>query len=239
MSQYIDVFFPIWLNDIPSQFNMNIRHLSAINTDEQFPPFHKFLDNIYQSSLFAVRILENSLRQNQSNDSNMIAFPCQKNRRFPNYVKSPNVKDEFIFYTNILPINTQRIPFNISKAVDNDLNTCWRSRSNVIGGDFFGIDFLYIQTNLTFSITIEHTKYLQKKLDLNFSLDGLWWLTYLSLNGITEKPVDDSTSNFNRYTIIFNSTEFNLGFHSFRYVAFNSTETFYSGDFQVCDVQIL
>ncbi|CAF1461751.1 unnamed protein product [Adineta steineri] len=73
---------------------------------------------------------------------------------------------------------------------------------------------------------------------MNLSFDGLWWITYPSMNGITIRS-QNSTSNKQQYMITFNSTQFNLGFRSFRYVAFNVSRTSYLEEFQVCDVKII
>ncbi|CAF4477840.1 unnamed protein product [Rotaria sp. Silwood2] len=261
---FSDVFFSIWLNDIPSQFNMNIRNLPASNAGASFSSTSKFLQYQYESSVLAIRILEHNLRQNQSNDTNYIGFSRRQNRRFPYYVKSSSPKDDFIFFTNILPIDIERISFNISKdfergtrknlptgsqvsffssyttlkAVDNDPKTCWRPGRNVSQGEFFALDFLYIRTNLSFSLTIGHAWKIQKNIDINLSFDGLWWITYRSIKGITIKN-HNSILNEQQYVIIFNSTEFNAGFRSFRFIAFNSSKISSLGEFQVCDVKII
>ncbi|CAF4460985.1 unnamed protein product, partial [Rotaria sp. Silwood2] len=224
----------------------------------------KFLQYQYESSVLAIRILEHNLRRNQSNDTNYIGFSRKQNRRFPYYVKSSSPKDDFIFFTNILPIDIERIPFNVSKdfergtrknlpkgpkvsffwshstvkAVDNDPKTCWRPGRNVSQGEFFALDFLYIRTNLSFSLTIGHAWKIQKNIDINLSFDGLWWITYRTTKGITIKS-HNSTLNEQQCVIIFNSTEFNAGFHSFRFIAFNSSRISSLGEFQVCDVKII
>ncbi|CAF3585269.1 unnamed protein product [Rotaria socialis] len=264
LMHFSDVFFSIWLNDIPSQFNMNIRHLPASNAGVSFSSMSSFLNNQYQSSILAIRILEHNLRYNQSKDVNHLEFSRRQNRRFSNYIKSSGDKDEFIFFTNILPMDIERIPFSISKdfergtrnnlpkgtnvsfflshttlnAVDNDPKTCWRPGRNVHRGEFFAIDFLYIRTNLSFSITVAHGQELQNSLDLNLSFDGVWWIAYRSFNGITIRN-QNLTSNIQQYKIVFNATEFNTGFHSFRYIAFNSSKLSPCGEFQVCDVQTM
>ncbi|CAF3548663.1 unnamed protein product [Rotaria sp. Silwood1] len=259
-----DIFFSIWLNDIPSQLNMNIHNLPGSNVGGSFSSTSKFLEYQHESSVLAIRILEHNLRRNQSNNTHHIGFSRKQNRRFPYCVKSSSLKDEFIFFTNILPIDIDRIPFNISndfergtrknlptranvgffsshttlRAVDNDPKTCWRSGRNVRQGEFFAIDFLYIRTNLLFSLIIEHTIELQKNLDVKLSLDGLWWITYRALKGITIHS-QNSTSNKQQYVIIFDSTKFNTGFHSFRYIAFNTSRMTSLNELKVCDVKII
>ncbi|CAF3436699.1 unnamed protein product, partial [Rotaria socialis] len=79
---------------------------------------------------------------------------------------------------------------------------------------------------------------LQNSLDLNLSFDGVWWIAYRSFNGITIRN-QNLTSNIQQYKIVFNATEFNTGFHSFRYIVFNSSKLSPWGEFQVCDVQMM
>lgn len=261
---FSDVFFSIWLNDVPSQLNNNIKLLFK-KDGVSFSSTANFFNYQHLSSVLAIRTLEYNLRQSQSsNNNNHMKFLRQQNRNFPYLVKSSSPNDNFIFLTNILPINIERIPFNISKdnergtrknlpkgmnasffishttlhAVDKNTKTCWESTRNVSQGDFFAIDFLFIRTNLSFSLTIGHTQELQKQLDLNLSFDGLRWITYRSLNGITIKK-RKRTSNKYQYEIVFNSNMFNNGFRSFRYVAFNNSKPSTLGKFQVCDVQII
>ncbi|CAF0966015.1 unnamed protein product [Adineta steineri] len=259
-----DVFFSIWLNDIPSQFNMNIRNLPGSHTGASFSSSSNFLQYQHQSSVLAIRILEHHLRSNQSNNTNNTQFTRTSKRRFPYYIKSSNPNDEFIFYTNVLPIDIEHIPFNISKdfergtrnnlpsgpgisffashttlsAVDNKPSTCWRIGRNTRQGEFFAMDFLYIRTNLSFALIVGHTRELQNNIDMNLSFDGLLWTTYPSKKGITIRS-QNSTSNKEQYKIIFNSSQFNLGFRSFRYVAFNASKISYLEELQVCDVKII
>ncbi|CAF4794092.1 unnamed protein product, partial [Rotaria sp. Silwood1] len=115
---------------------------------------------------------------------------------------------------------------------------CWRPGRNVRQGEYFAMDFLYIRTNLSFSVTIGHSLKIQKNVDINLSFDGLWWITYRAIKGITIKS-HNSISNHQQYVIIFNSTEFNSGFHSFRFIAFNTSRVSSLGEFQICDVKII
>lgn len=234
------------------------------HTRSSFSSSQSFLHFQYKSSILAIRILEHHLHWNQSNNTNRLEFSRRQNRHFPYYVKSSNPNDELIFFTNILPIDIEQIPFNISKdfelgtrknlprgprlsffhshttlkAVDNDPKTCWRIGRNARQGEFFAIDFLHIRTNLSFALTIGHTRELQNNLDMNLSFDGLWWIAYLSLKGITIKS-QNSTCNDHQTMIIFNSAQFNAGFHSFRYVAFNASRISHFGEFQVCDIKLM
>ncbi len=258
-----DVFFSIWLNDIPIQMNTNTRYQSSAFPTGAFsfsstPGFGHLQ---YISSVFAIRILEHSLRFDQSKN-NDFTFPRQQNRRSPIYIKSPSFNDDFIFYTNILPFQMQNISFNISrdfergtrrnlpvgpnvtyftshttwKAVDSDLSTCWQTNRAIRAGDFFAIDFLRAQTNITFILNVAHSSVLQENLDISISFDGIWWISYRSLRGIFIKR--KQTSQKELYIILFDSAQFAPGFESFRYISFKAIE--YSDlRFQVCEVQIV
>ncbi len=215
----------------------------------------------YLSSVFAIRTLEHYLRFDRSNSTD-ITFSHQQNRRFPYYVKSPSLNDDFIFYTNILPFEMQNISFNISqdfergtrrnlpensntkyfllhstwKTIDDDLSTCWYANRDIHSNDFFALDFLYIQTNVTFTLVVAHSQHLQNNLDINISFNGRRWLSYRSQNGIYTKK--DRTLEQHLYTYLFDSAEFNPGFKSFRYISFKAIE--YSDcRFQVCEIQII
>ena len=263
LMSFSDVFFSIWLNQIPSQMNGNIRSLPIISGINAWPlsSTYRFVEMQHNSSIHAIQILEHSLRFNQSNMN--IAFPRKEQRRFSYGVRSPNLDDMFIFYTNVLPINIQHIPFNIShhyargtrrnlplgpkvnyftshstfQAVDNDNKTCWRPNRLVRKGDFFAIDFLRIQTNITFALIIAHSYPFQTSLDMRVSLNGIWWISYRSMKGIFIKSNHDL--NKYQYIIIFNSTQFTVGFKTFRYVMFNTTSSSLNRTFKVCEVKLL
>jgi hypothetical protein len=190
-----------------------------------------------------------------------ITFPRQQKRRFP-YVRSPSLNDDFIFYSNVLPLDMQNISFNISRdfergtrrnlpegynvvyftshstlnAVDGALSTCWRTNRAIHSDDFFVIDFLRAQTNITFILTVAHSSILQRSLDMRISFDGVWWISYRSLKGIFIKT--DGTSQEGLQSILFDSIQFTLGFQSFRYISF---KTINSSDqrFQVCEIKIV
>ncbi|CAF1162573.1 unnamed protein product [Adineta steineri] len=51
--QLSDVFFSIWLNDIPSQFNIDIRSLPGSDIGLPFSSSSNFLQYQYQSSILA------------------------------------------------------------------------------------------------------------------------------------------------------------------------------------------
>ncbi|CAF2597816.1 unnamed protein product [Rotaria sp. Silwood2] len=257
---FSDLFFSIWLNDIPSQMVVNLRALptNVNETDIPFSSTNSFYDFQHTSSVLAIRKLEYSLRLNQSKRS--ISFPRQQYRRFPYCVKSPSSKDDFIFYSNILPVDIEHIPFDITrdaergtyrnvpggpnythfvdyntlKAVDNDETTCWRPLGLVKKGDFFAIDFLRIQTDIIFSLTIGHSEKVQNSLKMRISFDGMWWLSHESLKGITTDINRKPIAKFKR--LVIDSRQFPPELQSFRYVAFNATHALDEA-FQVCDVQ--
>jgi hypothetical protein len=257
-----DIFFSIWLNDIPSQMIVNLRQLPADpnQTDKAFSATDGFFDFLNKSAVLAIQKLEYSLRLNESTTN--VTFPRQQNRQFPYCVRSPSPNDDFIFYSNILPINIEQIPFDIKRdadratyrnlprgpkythfashntlqAVDGNEKTCWRPLSTVEKGDFFAIDFLHIQNNISFSLVIGHSEKLQLSLDLHVSFDGVWWISHRSFKSSFINDNGTSTTNFHR--LVFESKQFPLELQSFRYIAFNATNAFAEA-FQVCDVQII
>ncbi|CAF1310968.1 unnamed protein product [Rotaria sordida] len=256
---FSDLFFSIWLNDIPSQMLVNLRSLSMnVNkTDTPFSSTNEFYDFQKASSVLAIRKLEYSLRLNQSTMT--VSFPRQQYRRFPYCVKSPSLKDDFIFYSNVLPIDIEHIPFDITrdakratyinvpsgpnyihfinyntlKAVDNDRTTCWRPKGLVKKGDFFAIDFLYIQTNIIFSLIIGHSQKVQSSLNIRISFDGMWWISHQSLKDTVIDVNQNSTAKFQR--LVIDSRQFSPELQSFRYIAFNAThalnETFQPSEY--------
>ena len=167
------------------------------------------------------------------------------------YVKSPSYTDDLIFFSNVLPAvldqddkKTQSFRFFLDKhgsystfdAVDNDSDTCWRTHQSLQLGEFFAIDFLQIQTNITFELTVAHSLALQKSLIMSVSLNGYWWIPYRSTNGIHVQC--DSNGHFITHKILFNTARFNLGFKSFRYVAFNTSKISME-NIAVCDFKLI
>jgi hypothetical protein len=227
-----------------------------------FSSTSRFSELQYMSSVAAIRILERSLRLDKPKKSDNVTFSRQQNRRFPYYIKSPSFNADFIFYTNVLPFELQYVSFNISrdfqqetrpnlsqdpnvtyfcshstlKAVDSDLSTCWHPNRAIQPGDFFAVDFLYAQTNVTFTLTVTHSVILQRSLDLSISFDGLWWLSYRSYRGIFTKKNQTLSPQF--YSILFDSTQFAPGFESFRYISFKTLSSS-KHRFQVCEVQMV
>lgn len=257
-----DVFFSIWLNDIPVQINTNIRNQPSEVFDESvsFSSTSRFGYLQHTSSVLAIRILEHSLRFDRSNNDK-ITFPRQQNRRFPVYVKSSSINDDFIFYTNVLPFHYQNISFNIShdfergtrknlpqdvnvnyflnhttwKSIDDDLSTCWQTHREINLNDFYAIDFLSIQNNVTFTVAVAHSLELQTTLDISISFDSFRWLSYRSRNGIYTK---NRKLKENLHTYLFDSNKFNQGFQSFRYISFKAMKD-WDHRFQVCEIQII
>ncbi len=177
-------------------------------------------------------------------------------------MKSSSINDDFIFYTNILPFHFQNQSFHIAnhsqrgtrknlpqhlnvkyfehhatwKAVDNDFSTCWHAHREIHQNDFYAIDFLFIQNNVIFTISVAHSPKLQINLDISISFDGLHWLSYRSQNGIYTK--ENRTFEEYLHTFLFDSSEFNQGFQSFRYISFKSMED-WDHHFQVCEIQMI
>ncbi len=229
-------------------------------TDKPFSSTDNFGSFQRTSSILAIRKLEYSLRMNQADST--INFPRQQNRRFPYYIKSPSRNDDFIFYSNLLPVDIEHIPFDIKldadrgtyrnvpggpnythfviyntlKAVDQHEITCWRPNRLVRKGDFFAIDFLRIQSNIIFALVIGHSQKLQSRLDVCISFDGIWWISYESLEGIFINATGLSTAG--SYRLIIDSRRFPSELQSFRYIAFNATNDFHEV-YQVCDVRMI
>jgi hypothetical protein len=259
---FSDIFFSIWLNDIPSQMVVDLRSLpqNPNETDKPFSSTDNFGSFQHTSSVLAIRKLESSLRMNQSDST--INFPRQQNRRFPYYIKSPSPNDDFIFYSNALPVDIEHIPFNITldadrgtyrnvpggpnythfvnyntlKAVDQHEKTCWRPNGPVRKGDFFAVDFLRIQSNIIFALVIGHSQKLQSRLDVCISFDGIWWISHGSLEGIFTHVTGFFTAG--PYRLIIDSRRFPSELQSFRYIAFNATDDFHEV-YQVCDVKMI
>lgn len=256
------MFFSIWLNDIPSQLLANLRSVpSASNeTHVAFSSTNEFPEYFHTSAVLAIRKLDFALRLNQSRTN--VDFPRQQKRRFPYCVRSPSLDDDLIFFSNVLPVAIEHTPFDIMhdadrgtyrntpngqnythfvmyntlKAVDNDRNTCWRPLGTVKKGDFFAIDFLHLQNNITFALIIGHSWKLQKSLDLRVSFDGILWLSYPSSQSMYIKDDGSSTPSLQRFVL--ESKNFSPEFRTFRYIAFNATYDF-TESFQICDVRTI
>jgi len=259
-----DVFFSIWLNNIPVQINTNTRYQTSKSSRASlsFSSTLGFSQLQYRSSVLAIRILEHSLRSKSTHIDDDITFSRQQNRRLPYYVKSSSLNDDFIFYSNVFPFQFQNISFDILqdfrrgtrlnlpsdpnanyfslhstwKTADGDLSTCWHANRNIHADDFFAIDFLYIRTNVIFTLAVAHSPRLQNTLDVSISFDDLRWLSYRSQNGIFIKK--NRTSEQHLHTFLFDSAQFNPGFRSFRYISFKAIEDS-DHHFQVCEIQIV
>lgn len=214
----------------------------------------------HKSSVKAISILERELRSKPIGEP---TFSRHTHRQFPTYIKSPSLADDFIFYTNIFPLDFENIPFNISKdnkrgtrenlphgasvnyfcthatlrAVDQIPSTCWTHPKPVGIGQFFAIDLLRIRSNITLLITVKHDRSLYEKLELSVSLNGIWWMPYRSLNGIfIQKKSRFWSTNYNSYLI--NSSKFNHGFSTFRYMKYEAIkETDLA--FDVCEIKLI
>ena len=258
-----DVFFSVWLNRVPVQLIITRQDQPSI-VAEMLPSFSEmpsFLILQYTSSVLAIRTLEQSLRFDHSKEEN-ITFTRRQDRRFPSYVKSSSLNDDFIFYTNILPFEFENVSFNISrdfergtrrhmpygpdarriadhitlKAVDGVLATCWRTDRDIRSNDFFAIDFLSIQSTVIFTIAVGYSPLLQSALQIKLSFDGVLWTRYGSTNGIYMKTNRTVESPINAY--LFDSSEFDIGFSSFRYIAFKANKN-WDMRFEVCEVKAI
>ena len=219
----------------------------------------------HNSSVIAIRILEHALRFQQSPPSpspSPVTFPRQQRRRFPTYVKSPSLTDDLIFYTNVLPLDFHTVPFNISRdfargtrqnlpqgisvrhftarstsaAVDGDLLTCWRPHRDLRIDDFFAIDFLRAQTNVSFILTVKHGFIFHSHLELSISFDGLWWIPYRSSKGLSINKNASTTPQQQTYLV--DAAHFSLGFASFRYIKYK-TRNISEHRFEVCELRLI
>ena len=260
-----DVFFSLWLNDIPSQMNTLIRSQPspARNESVPFSSTDGFQELQHNSSVMAIQVLERALRSEQHSglSRSHVTFPRQQRRRFPTFVKSPSHTDDLIFYTNILPVDLHTVPFNISRdfergtrrnlptgitvrqfsvqstsaAVDGDPLTCWRPHRDLLVDDFFAIDFLRAQSNVSFILSVDHGSVFQSHLEMSISFDGLWWILYRSTKGIFRQKF-----LFPRHlqTYLVDAAQFTLGFSSFRYIKYK-TKIPSEHRFEVCELQLI
>jgi hypothetical protein len=241
---------------------VNLRSLpeEPNQADKAFSSTDGFHEYQYISSVLAIQKLVYALRLNESTTN--VTFPRKQNRRFPYCVRSPSPNDDFLFYSNILPIDIEPIPFDIRRdadratyrnvpggpnythfashntlhAFDSDETTCWCPLGTVRKGDFFGIDLLRIQDNIVFSLVIGHSRKLQRSLDVRVSFDGIYWISHRSLREIYTKATGGFTRSFPK--LIFDSRRFTPELQSFRYIVFNATYAF-AETFQVCDIRIM
>jgi hypothetical protein len=180
----------------------------------------------------------------------------------PYTVKSPGLHDDLTFFTNILPVDITRIPFDIRKdfargtrgnlpdgetvdhfeshstlhAVDQDADTCWTPKQAVRRQDYFAIDFLRIQANITFVLIIGHDRSLHASLEMRVSLNGRWWIPYRSWQGISIESNVGGRKGMSKIT--YNSSQFRDGFRWVRYVVFKGNVAWKTA-FSVCDVKII
>ncbi|CAF4125886.1 unnamed protein product [Adineta steineri] len=199
--------FVIWFNDVSIQLNIDSRHHSS----KQRLSFLSSSNLLYNESVLAIRKLQYSLHRDRFISNNTLFFRKQ-NHNSSIYVKSPSFNDRFIFFSNVLPIYDDHKVHDISfhntwKAVDGNLSTCWQTNRTIYSGDFFAIDFLYAQTNITFVLIVSHDRIMQANLETSISFNGIWWIPYESLRGVFLEANENS-----RNIYLFNSGQFNEGF---------------------------
>ena len=228
-------------------------------SDPAFSAAGDFYTGQYESAVVGIRALDYVLRSNASNVT--IDFPRQQRRRFPYRVQSHSDNDDFLFFTNILPIDIETIPFNVTVdfdratyryvpggpnyvhfdvhhtlyALDNSNATCWRPNRTVHRDEYFAIDFLRIQSNLTLSIVVGSNLTLQENIDVRISFDGVDWQSLVPLENFIIETTSRPTLGKNGYR--FNSSEYSADYQWFRYIGFFATEA--SQLFDVCDVRLL
>lgn len=257
-----DVFFSLWLNEMPTQMIANLTNIppNPNETVRSFSSTANFNIYFYTSQILAIRKLDFSLRLNDTQSKSI--FSRQSKRRLPYTTRSPSLNDDFIFFTNVLPVDIERMPFDITrdydratygnvpegvnythftqyntlKAVDYSNQTCWRPFGTIKKGHFFAIDLLRIQKGVILGISINHSLKLQDTLDMRVSFDGVFWISHQSLQTRSIDSIQLPSLNLNR--VVIDSSRFLNELQSFRYIAFNATLDL-NESFQVCDVQIL
>lgn len=256
------MFFSLWLNDIPSQLVARLVPI-VTNRNEAIDSLQPVLglgDLQKVASILAIRKLEYSLRLNHSHTD--ASFRRRSPRRFPYLNKSPSPKDEFVFMNNVLPVDIERVPFDISlhaeratfadfanginythyllyntfQAIDTDETTCWRPARPTRKGDFFAVDLLSLQPHVTVVFSLRHSEKLQESLDMRLSFDGVHWMSYRSFRGIYQTGVNLLSAN--AYRLLIDSRQFPSQLHSFRYLAFNATEDV-DETFQICNIEVI
>lgn len=246
---------------MPTQMVVDLKNIppSSKETVKAFSSTENFDVHLTASAVLAIRKLDFSLRLNET-QSNPV-YTRQSKRRLPYTTRSPSLNDDFIFFSNVLPVDIEQIPFDISrdfdratyrnvptgtnfthyaqyntlKAVDLDNRTCWRPLGTVKKGHFFALDLLHIEKEVTIGITIAHSLKLQKILDMCVSFDGVFWISHPSLRTSSIETIQLSSMNLIR--LLIKSRDFLSELQSFRYIAFNATADFDEA-FQVCDMQI-
>lgn len=190
-------------------------------------------------------LFEHFIYSNQNNNDS-ITYPSEQNLVSSLYARSAGIKDDLIFFTNDFPETHQNLSADVKmssvkshdtwRAVDGDLSTCWQSSRDIQSKDFFAIDFLRAQANITFLLTVKHSSALQRNLVVSISFDGRWWLPYRSLRGISVQNNRKSQNDFSN--ILFDASQFALGFRSFRYISFKTMNSS-NQRFEVCEIELI
>ncbi|CAF0886660.1 unnamed protein product [Adineta ricciae] len=258
-----DQFFSIWMNQIPAQFNGRLIHSDegAMSSFENYDfdmiqhrasilsieILEKTLRFSPQSKIFERKRATNSL-------VTYTKSPCSYNDRFIFFTNCLPIDDveeiPFNITTDIKRGTRSNLPneptcpyryehkffenFSTANAVDNNTETCWKTRHPVERGDFYGLDFQTIQISgdLAFTIEYSHRKSLQKRLQISISLDGYRWLTLPAHNrlGITYKK--------RKKIVYFRTQLFPDGFRMFRFIKFMSL-TEEEDSFHICEVRLI
>lgn len=246
---------------MPTQMVAHLRFISFPTnlTDVAYSGHKNFYDGQYRSSVVAIRVLEHVLRTNPTNVT--LKFPRGQKRQFPYRVQSHSNNDDYLFFTNILPIEVESIPFNITvdfdrgtyryvpggpnyvhfeahhtlKALDDSNKTCWCPNRTVRRGEFFAVDFLRIQSNLHFLLVLGSNFTLRRNIDMRISFDGVEWESCTPLERFPSKVQGPTVSGETAYS--FNASLFPANFQVFRSVGSFATRAIEK--FHVCDVRLL
>lgn len=239
-----DIFFSLWLSVISVNMNRSIFYYQSASSFELVPHIVSTPPS-YNQYKTSIDFFKHLLHSNQDHSDSIPYIPEQK-LVHSLYARSPGVKDDLIFYSNSFVETHQNLLTDVKtssvryydtwRAVDGDLSTCWQSSRDIQSNDFFAIDFLRAQTNITFLLTVKHSSVLQKNLVVSLSFDGRWWLSYRSLRGISFQNYRNLQEDF--VSILFDASQFTLGFRSFRYISFKTMNNS-NQRFEVCEVELI
>lgn len=255
-----DQFFSIWMNQIPSQFNGRLIHSeegassSFFNFDFEEIQYRASILAI-RTLVENLKISKRSKIFRRQRITNLVVdsvkSPCSYTNLwifFSNCLPIDRIEEIPFNVTVDLKRSTRKnLPnsngspykddlhffekFNTANAVDDDRTTCWKINRLLRPGDFFGVDFLYVQMNKFWSFTIvyRHSTRLQKQLEISISLDSRIWrvLPPTETKGIFY--------NEDKLYVTFLPRKFPLSFQKFRFVRF-TFQGMNETSFEICEI---
>eukprot|EP00026_Physarum_polycephalum_P000615 Phypoly_transcript_00616.p1 GENE.Phypoly_transcript_00616~~Phypoly_transcript_00616.p1 ORF type:complete len:1104 (-),score=138.14 Phypoly_transcript_00616:967-4278(-) len=240
-----DMYFATWFNQVPYQLQNELFELDTTQTG-----FSNQEGGIMRNKLHitkGVQTLYYKLSQKDPMFPQDEELPLVEER----YAKSPCFADDCLFMTSVHSFPSPRSiiykpqmdleevekkhktatnyaeflenPYNF--AVDNSLDTSWKSLFEVTGGDFFGLDLLVPLEKKAIYLKVGH-KY-QNALSLEISLDGDAWSTDACAWDVEHKTID--SYYLYRYSLTSSCT------CKFRFFRFKARKQ-YSEPLQVFDI---